>query len=248
VGLNEYPNPERDHDGHWGIRDRPFLQFWAQELAREQEPFLSCLFTLSSHHPYELPPAEQERFGGGSQKIHATLRYTDDAVRQFFATARTMPWFHRTIFVITSDHTADIERNGQQVDSAIDYWIPLFYHAPGILPPQQRSTITQQIDILPTLMDLVSGSAPFFSFGRSAVRTRTAPVAVVHGNALYHAFGPRLHLQFDGERTISSRPLAPHGDADALEAAEMELHLKAAIQQYNHHMLEGTLVLPHPLP
>ena len=101
VGLNEYPGDKADFDGHWGIRDRPFLQFWARELAREQEPFLSTVFTLSSHHPYRLPPEEAERFAGGTPAIHPTLRYADDALRQFFATARTMPWYNNSLFAIT---------------------------------------------------------------------------------------------------------------------------------------------------
>src|SRR5690606_8683185 len=97
----------------------------------------------------------------GSQKIHATLRYTDDALRDFFATARKMDWFANTIFVITSDHTADIERTGQNYSTAIDYWIPLIYYSPEWIAPEEMHRVTQQIDILPTLMQLIAYERPF---------------------------------------------------------------------------------------
>jgi phosphoglycerol transferase MdoB-like AlkP superfamily enzyme len=241
-GLNEYPNADRDHDGHWGIRDRPFLQYWADELSKEEEPFLSCVFTLSSHHPYELPADEAERFNGGSQKIHATLRYTDDALRQFFATARRRPWFENTIFVITSDHTADIDRNGQSYDSAVDYWIPLVYYSPKWIEPKEMNEVTQQIDILPTLLDLAGHEQEFFSFGHSALH-QARPYAINSSNAIYNAIGEELHIQFDGEQIITINPLDQGSAIDPAGAAEIELHLKAAIQQYHHHVGGGKLTV-----
>ena len=241
VGLNEYPDRDRDHDGHWGIRDRPFLQFWANELDREKQPFVSCLFTLSSHHPYELPADEADRFPPGSQKIHATLRYTDDALRDFFATARKMDWFANTIFVITSDHTADIERTGQNYSTAIDYWIPLIYYSPEWIAPEEMHRVTQQIDILPTLMQLIAYERPFFSFGNSALDRKAPSYAIMRSNALYNAIGNEMQIQFDGERMVNTIPLGEN-DPDPLIAAEMELQLKAAIQQFNGHMRRGELI------
>lgn len=118
----------------------------AQELAREEQPFLSRMFTLSSHHPYELPAEDAKRFAGGTQDIHPTLRYADDALRQFFATARTMPWYSNTLFVITADHTAYIDRSGQHYTKATDYWVPLLYYKAGQILPMQQPRVTQHID------------------------------------------------------------------------------------------------------
>jgi phosphoglycerol transferase MdoB-like AlkP superfamily enzyme len=247
VGLNEYTGDSDDMDGHWGIRDRPFLQFFAQELANEQEPFLSCLFTLSSHHPYGLPDAEMERFKGGTQKIHPTLRYTDDALRQFFATARTQAWSNNTLFVITADHTADLERTGQHYDKATDYWVPLLYHMPGRILPRDQERVTQHIDILPTILDLVGYASPFFSFGHSALQWDVPPYAVMASNGIYQCIGDRYHLTFDGKGSIGMEPLATDSAALAPEArdligADMVLRLQAAIQQFNGHVARGELV------
>lgn len=252
VGMDEYPNGKTDYDGNWGIRDRPFLQFWAQELAKEPEPFLSTLFTLSSHHPYRLPKEEADRFAGGTQAIHPTLRYTDDALRQFFATARSMPWYNSTLFVITADHTADLERTGVHGDLPIDYWVPLLYFAPGVtgtsrpspLTGSARNAVTQHIDVLPTVLDLIGQQQAVFSFGSSALRSAHPGVAIWSANGIYSITNAHMQLQFDGERVVDSRMIVDTLDNTAREAmaADLEQRLKAAIQQFNHHLLRGALV------
>lgn len=245
VGRNEYPDPA-DDDGVWGIRDRPFLQFFANELDRERQPFMSCLFTLSSHHPYRLPEAEAKRFAGGTLPIMATLRYTDDALRQFFDTARTRPWFANTLFVITADHTADLLRQGETSGSAFDHWIPLFYYMPSAIRPERVERVTQQIDILPTVLDLMGYPKPFFAFGSSALRMERIPLAVSESNATWLAIGADCQMRTDGERVLwteGNRPdeaVPDHCGMELLPAAQ------AAIQQFNNHLLRGDMAAPRP--
>lgn len=260
VGMNEYPERQRDFDGHWGIRDRPFLQFWAQELAREPQPFLSTVFTLSSHHPYHLPEDEADRFKGGTQAIHPTLRYADDALRQFFATARTMPWYANTLFVITADHTADLERTGVHGDLPIDYWVPLLYFSPrepqpwpaGVLgwnglSPDTIDRVVQHINITPTTLNLIRNNNPFFSFGQNSMDASNSATAIWYANGLYTITSERMQLQFDGERVVGSTMLGEGFRSEEDRAWHEQIltqRLQAAIQQYTHHMTSGTLVIP----
>lgn len=246
VGLNEYPGPESDQDGHWGVRDRPFLQFYAQDLTKEKQPFMSTVFTLSSHHPYELPPEEQAKFQGGHMKIHPTLRYADDALRDFFRTARQQPWSDNTLFVITADHTADIDRNGQHYSKATDYWVPLLYHMPGRITPMQQHRVTQHIDILPTVLDLIGYPSPFFSFGHSALDPFSPPYAIMASNGIYQCVSDDLHVQFDGTKVVEVTDLDPErtegpGVNKEFVTADMTMRLTAAIQQFNGHILRGEL-------
>ena len=66
---------------------------------------MTALFTASSHHPFVIPEQYKGRFKEEGLPIHKCIRYTDNALRQFFNKAKTMPWYKNTIFVITSDHT-----------------------------------------------------------------------------------------------------------------------------------------------
>ncbi len=252
VGRDEYP-VQGHYDGHWGVWDAPFLQFFAEELGRERQPFMSCVFTLSSHHPYELPADLAAQFSGGTHKIHPVLRYTDEALRRFFDRARTQPWFANTLFVITADHTADLERNGQQYSKAIDYWVPLLFHMPAHLPARDQHRVTQHIDILPTVLDLIGHREPFFSFGHSALRPSSPPYAVMASNQVFHAVGDRFAIHFDGERLLGVDQLGPDstgpsGEPRDLVAYDMLTRLQAVVQQFNGHLLHNTLTVPREGP
>jgi hypothetical protein len=241
VGRDEYPDP-KDDDGTWGIRDRPFLQFFAHELNKQQQPFVDCLFTLSSHHPYKLPPTEAKRFAGGELAIMPTLRYADDALRQFFATARTMPWFGNTLFVITADHTADLLRNGETNGTAYDHWVPLLYYMPAAIPPEHEGRITQQIDILPTVLDMIGYQKPFVAFGSSVLRNERLPAAVCKSGATWLIVSGGCQLLSDGEHALWSAGTDKETAAPAACADGALPILQAAIQQYNNRLLHHELV------
>ena len=46
---------DKDFDGMWAIWDEPFLQFFATKMSEFKQPFVSAVFTASSHHPYKVP-------------------------------------------------------------------------------------------------------------------------------------------------------------------------------------------------
>ncbi|MBL0127534.1 MAG: sulfatase-like hydrolase/transferase [Flavobacteriales bacterium] len=238
VGMNEYPG-QKDYDGSWGIWDRPFLQFFATELGREQQPFFSTVFTLSSHHPYHLLPEDEKRFAGGTLKIHASLRYTDDALREFFATAAQQPWFANTLFVITADHTADIERTGQHYSEATDYHVPLLYFMPSHIQPRTEERVTQHIDILPTVLDLVGYDKPFFSFGKSALRDERMACMVTASTGTYLIIDQEGAVQIAGAQLDDDEIASGDARRDSLER-----QLQAAVQQFHNHLLKNELVLP----
>ncbi len=163
VGLNEFPkdNPE-DFDRNWGVLDEPMLQYAAKTLDDATEPSLVSVFTLSSHHPYYIPEKYSGKFPKGDLEIHESIGYVDHALKNFFATARTKPWFDKTIFIITGDHTQKVHY--PQYHSLIArYMVPLYIYAPGLKDkklPVDPNRITQHIDIVPSIMDLLGVEVP----------------------------------------------------------------------------------------
>ncbi|MEO8733483.1 MAG: LTA synthase family protein, partial [Flavobacteriales bacterium] len=245
VGRDEYPD-DADDDGVWGIRDRPFFQFYAQQLNKEKQPFMSCIFSLSSHHPYKLPETEAKRFSGGVLPIMPTLRYADDALRQFFATAEKMPWFRNTIFIITADHTADLLRDGQASGSAFDHWVPLIFFMPSKIAPRKDDQVAQQIDILPTVMDMIGYPKPFFAFGSSVLRDEGVPSSVSENSATWLIIGDSAQVRSDGKRVLWSAPLRNGIPPDSARMDSLQHQVQAAIQQYNFHLLHRDMVLKAP--
>ena len=98
---------DKDYDGWWGISDEPFMQYMCMKQTEMKQPFMTALFTLSSHHPFRVPEPYKDVFKekNPDMPIYKVIRYTDMALQHFFASARKQPWFQNTIFVITSDHT-----------------------------------------------------------------------------------------------------------------------------------------------
>ncbi|GIS07961.1 MAG: hypothetical protein CM15mP112_00730 [Flavobacteriales bacterium] len=59
-GKEEFNNDEFS-DGVWGIYDKPFFEFFYEQLNKKNEPFFSTFFSLSSHLPFTLPKEYLEK-------------------------------------------------------------------------------------------------------------------------------------------------------------------------------------------
>jgi phosphoglycerol transferase MdoB-like AlkP superfamily enzyme len=73
-GRKEYNN-EKHYDGSWGILDEYFNPWTARKLSTLKQPFLASLFTLSSHHPFYIPPHMRGKLRKGPQPICEATNY-----------------------------------------------------------------------------------------------------------------------------------------------------------------------------
>lgn len=168
--LERFPDEvQRDaFDGHWGLYDEEVLQYAARQVGTFREPWFATMFTISTHHPFKLPPKYEDSLPKGSREIHASVAYTDLAVRRFFEYARTQPWYENTLFVITGDHTPPTR--SERYDTPLGrYMVPtLLYHPGGALPELDATRVVQHVDLFPTILDF-AGLRPerVPRFGRS---------------------------------------------------------------------------------
>ena len=252
-GKSEYDN-DADFDGIWGIWDEPFLQFFAKKMNSFKQPFFTTLFTVSSHHPYNLPDRYENKFKGGPKLVHRTIEYTDYALRRFFKTASGMPWFNQTLFVITADH-ASAEIQIPEYNSAWGYFsIPIFFYQPGVHGGGLKPEIIQQIDIMPSILGSTHFDKPYVAFGRDIFHDRTRPFAFNYLNNTYQVFQGDYLLQFDGskptglfefkkDKYLKTNLLNQLPDT----ARGLEVSLKAFIQQYNNRMVDNQLTVEENL-
>lgn len=167
-GRKEYNN-EADFDGNWGIWDEPFLQYFARGLGKMKQPFMASVFTLSSHDPFKIPRAYQGILPEGPLPVQQSIAYTDLALRKFFQTASQQPWFENTVFVLTADHCSPISKDSFYSSAMGRYTIPIIFFAPGDSTLRGSNEIlTQQIDILPSLMNYLGYEQHFYALGNSA--------------------------------------------------------------------------------
>lgn len=251
-GRQDYSADKRfggdaDFDGNWGIWDEPFLQYFCTKMGEMRQPFMTAIFTVSSHHPYMVPRKYEHIFKEDGLPIHKCIRYTDMAIGKFFATASKQPWFKNTIFILTSDHTNQSDHQEYKTDIG-EFAAPLIIYDPsGNVTPGMRRGIAQQIDIMPTVFGILGYDKPYLSFGCDLLRTpadRTYALNYINGVYQYTSNG--YTLQFDGTKTTGlyklTDKLMQHNLAGHVsEQARMEEELKAIIYQYMYRMVNDRL-------
>jgi phosphoglycerol transferase MdoB-like AlkP superfamily enzyme len=252
-GREDYDNDKRfggddDFDGMWAIWDEPFLQYYATKMSEMKEPFMTAVFTASSHHPYVVPEKYKETFPEEGMIMHKCIRYTDMALGKFFESASKQSWFNNTIFVLTSDHTNMSDHAEYQTDLGI-FTAPIIIYEPGVTDknPEMQDKIAQQIDILPTIMGLLNYQKPYFAVGIDVLNTPAEDTwAVNYLNGVYQYVKHGHVMQFDGQKVIGYYSLNDSlMKKNKLKEADkrMELELKAIIQQYMERMTQDRL---HP--
>ena len=198
-GKTEFNN-DTDFDGMWGIWDEPFFQYFAKTLNTKKSPFMATMFSASSHHPFKIPEKYQGKFKNGPLEIHEPIGYTDFALKKFFETAKKMSWYQNTIFVVVADHTNQIAY--PEYEKAMNrFAIPILFYSPN--PKYQlKGEITepaQQMDIYPTLADLMGYNKKIRSWGRSLVSAKKEDYLIVNSSGVEQfMIGNYIYL-FDGK-------------------------------------------------
>ena len=242
---------DAEFDGFWAIWDEPFLQYFCHEMSQFKEPFMTAVFTASSHHPYQIPQKYVERFPEGPLPVHKGIRYTDYSLRRFFDEARRQPWFNNTVFAICSDHTNLTDHAEYQTDLGV-FTGPVIFYAPGDSTfIGGRNGIAQQIDVMPTLLSYLGYDQPYIAFGQDLLHTpESEKFAVSYCNGIYQIVMNGYLLQFDGTKTKSVYALSDKllennliGQIDNQQQMEMETKLKAIVQQYMSRMNENRMVV-----
>ena len=167
--------PEKS-DGVWGIYDHFTFEKLHEILEAETKPFVAVVPSLHPHHPYKLPAdyADRDYYKNIARAPHFNaLRYSDFALGRFFELARRSRYFKDTVFVITADHT--YTQNGV----LNKYRIPLVFYAPGFLKAEKRDYLASQLDILPSLLDILHLKTAHASMGKSLWRKGGSPWAVI---------------------------------------------------------------------
>ena len=201
-GKNEFNN-DADFDGMWAIWDEPFLQYFAKNVGKTQ-PFMATVFTASSHHPFKIPEKYNGKFKKGHVQMHEPIQYTDHAIKEYFETAKKQPWFKNTIFVFTGDHPNQIYY--PEYEKAMNrFAVPLIFYSPN---PEYHlkgvnDEFAQQIDIYPTLAELIGYNKKIRSWGRSLITNKNYPSIIANSDGSVEQFVIGNYIyRFDGKNII----------------------------------------------
>lgn len=149
----------------WGVDDESLFNNAIKifdENERTRKPFFAHIMTTSNHRPYTFPEGKIDLPQGSRD---AAVKYTDYAIGTFIENSKSKPWFKDTVFVIVADHCASVA--GKTKLPVDKYHIPLFLYAPDMLPAGHYSRVASQIDIVPTLLDVLGTQHAGRFYGQS---------------------------------------------------------------------------------
>lgn len=240
----DYPNPKH-YDGHWGIFDHHYLKYFADMLDQEATPFFTGLFTLSSHQPYSIPKDFASIIPKGELEIHKSIRYVDMALKEFFTYIQKKKWYDNTLFIITADHTQKMRR--QEFNTELGrYRVPMFIFHPKInLSEFNTDRITQHVDIMPTILDVLGMENPnSLYFGNSVFLNEKGRMINFISNRFMYLAPPNFVTLIDEKAQFFQANL----ETNALELVEGNDvngetldELKAYIQYINNGLRNNNL-------
>lgn len=172
------PDSDVTFENAWGICDEDIynkmLEVADGQFAKHQ-PFFNFVMTTSNHRPYTYPSGKVDIPPGTNRE--GAVKYTDFALRELFAKAKTKPWYANTVFVIIADHCASSA--GKDEIDIKNYHIPaLIVNLPEHLY-QKINAQCSQIDLFPTLFSLMNWSYDSDFFGKNVLQPDFEPRALL---------------------------------------------------------------------
>jgi len=249
-GMNEYDGDKsKDFDGTWSLWDEEFFQFYARKMDNFKTPFMTALFSASSHHPFVVPQKYSERFPDeGGHPLHKCTRYTDFALKRFFETAQKSPWYNNTLFVITADHSNGLTRK-EYLNDAGSFKVPIVFYTPNGDLKGRIKTLAQQTDIMPTVLGYLNYETPFVAFGKNLLDSTKINNAMMYNNPVFQYFEGNYMYQFDEQKItaiydfVDDVFLKENLIGKIEMDTQIENRIKAYIQQYTTRMIDNNLTI-----
>ena len=174
VDRTDFPKETVMFENIWGVADESLFDNVIRTLDAQptsEKPFFAHVMTTSNHRPFTYPDGRIDIASPGGRD--GGVKYTDYAIGKFIRDARSKPWFKDTLFVIVADHCASVA--GKTKLPVNNYHIPLIFYAPALLKPARYAPVVSQIDIPPTLIDVLGMKGTDYFFGRSFFDKGPAP-------------------------------------------------------------------------
>jgi phosphoglycerol transferase MdoB-like AlkP superfamily enzyme len=101
----------KDYNSKWGAHDGKVLDSQAKYLAGQKQPFMSCILTLSTHEPFEVPIKHKFEHETEPGKFKNSAYYTDQCLKKYFSKVKKSDWYKNTLFVLVADHGHHLPMN-----------------------------------------------------------------------------------------------------------------------------------------
>lgn len=165
--ADSMPSQGFEEPSFWGFEDRMMLEpslNWIKAQREKQQPFLLVMMTNVGHFTYEYPTTWRTRSFGNTdanyEKYLNCLGYIDSVMKDFITGLDNLGMLSSTLVIILGDHGESFGEHGSRAHALGLYEgtlkIPGIVYADGVIKPGTSiSGLRQEVDILPTVLDVL---------------------------------------------------------------------------------------------
>lgn len=111
----------------WGVPDELLYQRMFNDLQKSKKPFLSMVYNISSHEPFDIPNKYKKIKGEDAASLYCnSVAYGDSCLGDFIAKLKKSPMWNNTLVIITSDH-AILQPGPTGLEDLESFRIPLIW-------------------------------------------------------------------------------------------------------------------------
>ena len=220
--------------GSLGVHDEFMFAQFRQELNELPEPFMSILFTVSSHSPFDFPGPHKLSFNSREDKYINSVAYSDKCLGNFMASVKNEDWYANTLFVIVADHSHNSPKRWR-IAQKEHFKIPMLWTGEVLKKEYQGKKhvkMGSHIDISTSLLAQLNLNTSAFHFGNdlfNPTANSIVPFAFAEG---YGLITPKANFAF----SESYNKVFESNVSDSISAVQIkkaaELYFQAAFKEY----------------
>jgi len=222
--------------------------FFRQSLDKidTSKPFYGFFITLSSHHPFnyfESFDFDTGEFEGSYLGNYLkAANYADKAIGQFIQDLKKRGLYENSLLVIYGDHSAVPKHMGGELMKFLGFpeneleWmklqkVPCIIHYPGLMNGQTISTTGGEIDLFPTIANLMGIEAPY-TMGKDLLNAKKGYVVLRSGSVITDSY---IYLNNRGKifDIATGKPLDKRSYDEELNSYLNELYISDLIIEKN---------------
>ncbi len=192
----------------WGAYDEYVLNKQAHYLATQKQPFVSCLLTLSSHLPFDVPKQSQFTGKSMSDKFKNAVHYSDYSLGEYFKKIKNTDWYKNTLFVLCADHGHSLpqERSMDTPESRRITMLLLGGALKDTLKGTKYYKVVNQHDLAKTMLEQLKLNTSDYSWSNNIFAKNYPSFAYYSNENVVGWVNPRLATAFSfGRNDIEYR-------------------------------------------
>lgn len=232
---------------NWGLKDIEYFDQSVDILKTVDQPFYARFLTLTNHYPFTYDEDTKfiEPYDSGNgvfDRYIVTARYLDESIKKFIERLKAEGMYDDSIIVLYGDHYGISEKHNRAMAQFLEkdqitefdtlnlQRTPLYIHMPGQTEGETISKPTGQIDIKPTILNLLGiDTTNDIRFGHDMFSNEyTGFVVLRDGSFITDKYAYKNNIFYD--RITGEIVDSPKNEAQALiKRAQNELRMSDKI-------------------